>query len=196
MTKTAQQVQVTTFTCANDSWYTPDWLIEQSRWVLGTIDLDPCSSEIANKIVRATSIYTAADNGLEQPWHGRIFCNPPSRVYRKGDPDIVKTAKPHLWASKLVKEFDAGNVTSAILLVKSVLGYKWYESLYYNYWCCHLADRPAFIRPDGSDSGPCKKGVSVFYFGNSEYHFTDTFAPYGKIVPPLPILDIMIKVSR
>jgi hypothetical protein len=173
MTEATQPVQVTTFTCEDDSWYTPSWIVELVRRVLGEIDLDPCSSEVANWTVKATEYYTVADNGLMQPWHGRVFCNPPSRA---GD----KTARPHLWANKLLGEYETGRVASAVLLVKSVLGYKWYERLYEHYWVCHLTERPAFARPDGTDCGPCKKGVSVFYFGEDWQRFMDVFAECGK----------------
>ena len=45
--------------------YTPEY-IEAARIVLGSIDLDPASSDIANQLVRAKKYYTIADNGLNQ----------------------------------------------------------------------------------------------------------------------------------
>jgi hypothetical protein len=188
-----QQVYATTFTCEDDSWYTPKWLVDLAADILGWFDLDPCSTEIANKIVRAEKYYTIEQNGLALPWRGKVFCNPPSRVYRRGDPEIIKTAKPKLWAQKMIQELNAGNVSAGILVVKSVLGYKWYQGLYEQYWCCHLAERPAFTRPDGSSRGAAKKGVTIFYFGDCEDWFAEKFAPYGKVVPPTEILDSMME---
>lgn len=58
--------------------FTPKWLVEIARYVLGGIDLDPASSEFANQVVKAPRIYTAEDNGLLAPrWDGRVFLNPP-----------------------------------------------------------------------------------------------------------------------
>jgi len=110
-----------------------------------------------------------------------VFLNPPSR---RGDP----TARPHLWADKLQKAYLLGNVTAACLVVKSVLGYNWYERLYANYWCAHLRKRPQFVRPDGTTVGRAKKGVSVFLFsgGDTEMirRFFATFIVHGKVVAP------------
>lgn len=63
--------------CASPEHYTPAPYVEAARYVLGAIDLDPASSVSANATVRAKRFYAAADNGLAQPWHGRVFLNPP-----------------------------------------------------------------------------------------------------------------------
>ena len=43
----------------NCEWYTPPYIIEKAKLVLGTIDLDPASCEYANRTVGASKIYTA-----------------------------------------------------------------------------------------------------------------------------------------
>lgn len=45
--------------------------------MLGGIDLDPASSALANRTVEATTYYTINDDGLDQPWSGRVWLNPP-----------------------------------------------------------------------------------------------------------------------
>ena len=174
-----QQTYVTMFTQEDDEWWTPQWLIEASREVLGTITLDPSSTPLANERVKAKYICTREDNGLEQIWWGNVFLNPPSK---RGDP----TAKPHLWAKKLWREWRTGRVVHAILIVKSALGYNWYEDLYRKFYVCHLRDRPNFMRPDGPVVGQCKKGVSVFYFENvwPQSKFQDVFGKYGRVIEP------------
>ena len=59
--------------------YTPAPIIEMCREVLGTIDLDPASCELANKCVKAKKIFTQEDGlaTFEQQWHGNVFMNPP-----------------------------------------------------------------------------------------------------------------------
>jgi hypothetical protein len=63
---------------ATPKWGTPPHIIEAARQLLqGTIHLDPASSPEFNQLVQALLIYTEHDNGLNQPWGGNVFLNPP-----------------------------------------------------------------------------------------------------------------------
>lgn len=55
-----------------DEWLTPPYLVS----ALGHFDLDPCAPVNAPWKL-ADRCYTIADDGLAQPWHNRVFCNPP-----------------------------------------------------------------------------------------------------------------------
>ena len=55
-----------------DEWLTPPEL----KALLGHFDLDPCAP-INRPWPMAAKHYTVVDNGLQQPWHGRVWCNPP-----------------------------------------------------------------------------------------------------------------------
>lgn len=56
----------------SDTWLTPPEIID----VLGPFDLDPCTPK---EMPWETAIhrYTPADDGLRQPWFGRVWLNPP-----------------------------------------------------------------------------------------------------------------------
>lgn len=53
-------------------WLTPPEIITR----LGEFDLDPCSP-VSRPWATASRHYTVHDDGLKQPWHGRVWCNPP-----------------------------------------------------------------------------------------------------------------------
>lgn len=55
-----------------DEWLTPPAIIN----ALGPFDLDPCAP-IIRPWPTAANHYTILDNGLAQPWFGRVWCNPP-----------------------------------------------------------------------------------------------------------------------
>lgn len=55
-----------------DEWLTPPAIIE----ALGHFDLDPCSP-IGRPWDTADRHFTIEDDGLNQEWVGRVFCNPP-----------------------------------------------------------------------------------------------------------------------
>lgn len=57
-----------------DERYTPAWVFE----ALGeTFDLDPASPPLGVSRVPAAAVWTKADDGLAQPWHGFVWVNPP-----------------------------------------------------------------------------------------------------------------------
>ncbi|ARU50138.1 hypothetical protein CBR64_00145 [Cellulosimicrobium cellulans] len=59
---------------STDERYTPRWLFD----VLGEMfDLDPASPVNGGDCVPALVKYTVVDDGLTQPWHGFVWCNPP-----------------------------------------------------------------------------------------------------------------------
>lgn len=56
----------------NDDLQTPEWVIKQ----LGNVDLDPCAGE-KTLIGRRNYSLERGESGLELPWFGFVFCNPP-----------------------------------------------------------------------------------------------------------------------
>lgn len=55
-----------------DEWLTPPEILSK----LGSFCLDPCAP-IVRPWDTAAKHYHVNDNGLEQPWEGRVWCNPP-----------------------------------------------------------------------------------------------------------------------
>ena len=58
----------------SDDYYTPAWVFER----MGIeFDLDVCSPPGGIPWIPAKRYYTQADDGLVQPWEGRVWMNPP-----------------------------------------------------------------------------------------------------------------------
>lgn len=55
-----------------DEWLTPLFILKS----LNSFDLDPCSP-VARPWDTAKEHYTILNNGLNLPWRGRVWCNPP-----------------------------------------------------------------------------------------------------------------------
>jgi phage N-6-adenine-methyltransferase len=154
----------------DNEWYTPPEFIEAARLVMGSIDLDPASSELANKTVGAERIYTAADDGLTLTWSGRVWMNPP---YEKGLIDR--------FAEKLRAEVAAGFVTQAVVLVNNATDTRWFATL-----CevasmlCFPTGRVRFYKPDGERGAPLQ-GQAVIYIGAKHEEFAREFGRFGMV---------------
>jgi ParB family chromosome partitioning protein len=152
-------------------WYTPRKYIGAVRAVLGEIDLDPASSEIAQRTVRAAKYFTIDDDGLSQDWHGRAFLNPPY-------------AQPltERFVAKLIAEHEAGHVSEAILLTHNFTCTRWcQDALWACRAFCHTRGRIKFIDPDGELANKPTQGQTFFYFGHRPEVFAAVFADIGFV---------------
>lgn len=57
---------------STDVWLTPPFILK----ALGAFDLDPCSP-VDRPWPTASQHFTIFDDGLKQPWSGRVWMNPP-----------------------------------------------------------------------------------------------------------------------
>jgi len=149
-------------------WYTPREHIEKVHKVMGGIDLDPASSELAQKTVNAKRFDTKDDDGLGHEWSGRVFLNPPYRM-----PDVAR------FVGKLCDEVEAGNVSQAVLLTNNCTDTDWWQRAVRCASVVCLTDgRIAFYNAAGVGSAPTN-GQSFFYFGDRVQQFLDVFQDVG-----------------
>jgi hypothetical protein len=153
-------------------WYTPPQYVELARQVMGNIDLDPASNELAQTWIKATTFYTAADDGLLKPWYGRVWLNPPY-------------ANATGWVDKAIIEYDKGNISEAVLLVKPADGASWYQRLNKRFPRCGANHRIRFMDRDGIAQPRPAHGNCFFYLGKDVSFFGEVFAQVGTITAPI-----------
>jgi hypothetical protein len=91
----------------HDSWCTPLWIVELLLKVWDGIDTDPCTNDCS--LVPAHIKYDCSSfelDGMQQPWVGRVYCNPP---YSDPGPWYERAA---LFAAKGCEVFLLVNVTT------------------------------------------------------------------------------------
>lgn len=150
----------------NYEWYTPNFIADAARDVLGQIDLDPASCVQANSIIKAKKYFTRADDGLKQEWYGKIFLNPPYSRW------LIE---------KFVDKLLASDFEEAIALTGACTETQWFSRLA---TCaagvCFITKRVRFIQADGT---PCKRnprnGSCIFYFGRNPQKFFQVFSRLG-----------------
>jgi ParB family chromosome partitioning protein len=155
-------------------WFTPPWFVELAREALGGIDLDPASCAEANEVVQASRFYTADDDGLSQPWKGRVFVNPPYAM------PLVEN-----FARKLVDEYEAGNVSAGVWLSNNATETGWFQHLArYASAICFPRRRLAFWQPGAETpaAGGALQGQVVVYVGSDADRFMDVFQATGLLV--------------
>ncbi len=66
-------------TSTYNGWETPKEILQKLYEIFGTFDLDPCSPTHNSRTapVRAKTYFTVQDNGLNLPWFGTVYMNPP-----------------------------------------------------------------------------------------------------------------------
>lgn len=152
-------------------WYTPAEIVGAAREVLGGIDLDPASHEDANHIIQAAQIFTAEDDGLTQPWDGRVWMNPPY-----AQPLISR------FCEKLADSVEAGTVTAAAVLVNNATETQWFQALARVATAmCFPSGRVRFWSP-GKEAATPLQGQTVIYHGPHLQRFCEIFMPFGFCV--------------
>lgn len=155
----------------NNEWYTPAHILEAARNALGGFDLDPASSEKANETVQAGRYYTADDDGLSQPWSGRVWLNPPY-----AQPAIAD------FATAAVEAHAAGNIEAACVLTNNATETAWLQRLFGAASAvCFLRGRVKYLNSEGEPENTPLQGQCVTYLGPDPQTFAEAFADLGRV---------------
>jgi hypothetical protein len=154
---------------APTEWYTPPKYVEMAKKVLGEIDLDPASNAVAQKWIKAGKHFTIDDNGLIQPWFGRVWCNPP---YGR---------QVNRWLEKALASYESGEVDAAILLLNRT-GAFWYKQLKKKVTAiCEVDTRIAFLDANENKQSSPRYYNDFLYFGKDVEQFKQVFEAIGEV---------------
>ena len=132
----------------NDRWLTPPEVVR----ALGAFDLDPCGAP-GHELAARTYLLENGDDGLRDPWHGRVWLNPPyGRTMRQ-------------WVERLVEH---GTGTA---LIPVAAGTKlWQEVVFTEASAIHFyRHRIKFLRRDGEDDAMVSPQASgIIAFGDAD----------------------------
>ena len=156
-------------------WYTPRVYVEAARSVLGGIDLDPASCEEANVTIRASRIYTVEDDGIMQPWLGRVFVNPPG-----GRDGAGKSLVPQFWRKFTTESIDAGIwIGYSLEQLQTLQTHGGPHPM--DYSMCIPRKRIAFNSPGGDGKKQPSHANYIVYRGMFTSLFLDVFSQFGRV---------------
>jgi len=128
VTVLAQRLFAVTEGKTSDECYTPKSLFDQLDI---EFDLDPASCPPELSAVPARRFYTVEDDGLAQPWEGRVWLNPPY-------------SKPSPWVDRFIEH------GHGIALLPTSSNAKWLNLLWAAADGIALPSRCWFHKPDGT----------------------------------------------
>lgn len=174
----------------SNEWYTPSRYIEAARRVMGGIDLDPASCELANRTVKATRYYTQEENGLAQQWKAEsVWLNPPYGLmhsltygtrFKGGGALPNEHSLQTMFVNKAISEYQLGNVKQVILLITANTTVRWFQPLW-NYPMCTPYPKIGFLVPGLSEAQRQVFGNVFVYLGSNEQDFINEFSAFGPI---------------
>lgn len=186
-------------------YYTPQVITDLAHEVMGGIDLDPASCEIANQRVNASQFFNQVDDGLSQQWYGRVFMNHP---FHRGEKACKKKcvkvnckkptkANPNRrghciteeipsnmdWVNKFIDSYRNGDISEGICITFASMSESWLWGLL-DYPVCYPKGRIHYYKPDGTQDRGAPKGSIITYLGPNVRRFAESFAMIGKVHVP------------
>lgn len=154
-----------------NEWYTPAIYTDAAYDVMGSIDVDPASTEIANKFIKAKQYFTTQDDGRTKQWLGNVWMNPPY-----SQPLVTD------FCNLLIEKLKSGEVKQACVLVNNATETSWYQNmLSVANTVCFIKGRVKFLGKEGSSGAPLQ-GQTILYFGENYRKFAEVFSRFGVIL--------------
>ncbi len=144
-----------------DEWGTPPSIWRPLSDAIGGFDLDPCSGAETSPI--ASARYDDTDDGLTEPWFGKVWLNPP---YSDMEP----------WARKCVGETTSRRADTVVALIPSRTSADWWQNNVAKATAlCFVDHRIEFQGRTGGDNRD----------GSGSASFSNAIAVFGECPPDL-----------
>lgn len=147
----------------NNEWYTPPYIIDLAREVLGHINVDPASNLIAQEWIKADTFFTEDTNGLDKPWKGKIWVNPPYSS------SLIKK-----FTKKFLDEYINGTMVEGIMLTNQGTDTQFNIPLQKGLQA-YTNGRISFLQPDLTEKGKGSRGSLFTYLGPNPKKFIEVF---------------------
>lgn len=146
---------------SKDEWLTPPYIIQ----ALGEFDLDPCCAE-QMPWKTAANCFTRKDDGLNQLWYGRVWCNPP---YGK---ETVR------WLSQCAIHGNAIALTFARTdtVIFHEIAFKYADAVFF------FRARLKFWQLDGTEGGTAGAPSCLIIFGKENVEAVKKAKLRGKLI--------------
>jgi hypothetical protein len=144
------------------TWLTPPYILK----ALGEFDLDPCTP-LDRPWDTAKHHYTIEDDGLIQPWFGRVWCNPP---YGREMNAFLEKMATH----------DSGGIVLifARTETKAFFDYVWDRA----HAILFIKGRLKFYRPDGTEGDTAGSPSVLVAYGEQEVEVLRNCGIEGRLV--------------
>lgn len=149
----------------SDHWATPLRVFNAISRQYGPFDLDACATDQTAKCMQW---FTREDDGLHQPWYGRVWVNPPY-------------SDPRPWIQKAVDSIRYGQAQRVVMLLPASTDTAWFHDLVLPHAdVVFIRGRIKFLGWRGTPIGSPKAGniIAVFPKASAAFSFVPAVDPH------------------
>jgi len=180
-------------------WISNADLVACAHELMGGIDLDPASSNLANEYVQAEKYYTPTDDGLNsQQWHGKVYLFPPSGAYfwdkKQGRWKMTRTSAISLtsshavWFRRLYHAWLTREIKEALYFTNCPDMIR-YDQRIFDFPVCIFRTTPMLVRRTKDEVSSYKTCTSIAVYmqphenpSESTEKFVEIYSPRGRIL--------------
>jgi len=176
----------------NFEFITPPLILDAVYALLGSIELDPLSSDLAQEHVNADHYLTPMDDGFNTttPWEGKVYCFPPTGLWHH-DKKIDKFRLSHTYSvnsvsgptlafQKMLSYYCHGHIHEGLMYANNLELIRM-DQRTLDFPVCIPSFRPRLLRYDGETLEIKDSEAGVFiYFPNVD-HPTQSIEDFAKV---------------